>query len=312
MAPSRLLPAVVCVVSVLSAAARAEPKPAAVQVCVQLPLDEPLFVKAPGPHVRELAKGTYMVDLDVRFDGALPQRLTRVNDSCLRAWLPARKVRRVELDFERLSSNFVARPKDVALQLVSDRWFDAGTFVVEQEPFAQLALRGGGSVMLERRTSAGAVVHEAPDRLPVGEYRLTFSPPEGPRHTCRAEVEVTPIGSVTPERQPALFRELAAHYEQDYVPEVLQKAGMTCADDEVVVVRTKLIDGLFVKPHEPAISRKRVAERETTWVLHHDGASTPLTGPLDVTVKPGQHLEVVPVLPAHARPASTPELATVR
>jgi hypothetical protein len=309
MAPSRLLLVVACVVSSL---AWAQPKPAAVQVCVQLPLDEPLFTKMPLPHLRALAKDTYLVDFDVRFDGEAPQRLTRVNDRCFRAWLSPRKVRRIELDFDRLSANFVAQPKDVSLQLTSDLWFDAGTFVVEQEPFAQVAVSGGGAVRLERRRVTGELVEESPDRLPAGTYRLTFTPPAQPQHPCRARLEVDSIGTVTPQRQPEVYRSLAAHYEHDYVPEVLKKVGMTCADDEVAVVRTKLIDGLFVKPHAPAVTRARVAERETTWVLRHEGTTLPLTGAIELTVKPGQHLEVVPVLPEHARPVATPELATVR
>ncbi|MDX2012031.1 MAG: hypothetical protein SFW67_17695 [Myxococcaceae bacterium] len=308
MASSRFLLAAVCAVSSLAVA---EPKPAAVQLCVQLPLDEPLFVKTPGPHLRAVAKDVFMLDVDVRFDGAAPLRLTRVSDSCFRAWVAPRKVRRIELDFDRLSQNFVARPKDVSLDLKSDLWFDAGTFVVEQEPFAQLAFPAGSSVRLERQGRAG-VVEEDASRLPAGTYRLTFTPPQASQQPCRAQVEVTPIGSVTPERQPVLFRELSTHYEHDYVPDVLKKVGMTCADDEVAVVRTKLVDGLFVKPHEPVVTRQRVSERETRYVLRHEGGDLPLEGPIEVTVKPGQHLEVVAMLPEHARPVVTPEVAAAR
>jgi hypothetical protein len=309
MAPSRLLLLSTCVLSTLTQAA--QPRPAAVQVCVQLPLEEPLFAKAAGPHLRALTKDTFMLDLDVRFDGATPERLTRVNDTCFRAWLSPRKVKRIELAFERLSANFTARGKDVSLELKSDLWFDGGTFVVEQEPFAQLALPGGGSVRAERQTLRGPVA-EDPGQLPVGEYRVTFTPPAPIRQPCRAQVEVVPVGTVTPERQPQLFRELAAHYEQDYAPDVLKKVGLTCADDEVAVVRTKLIDGLFVRPHEPVVARHRVVERQTTYELHHEGAVLPLTEPVLITVKSGQHLEVVPVLPAHAQPVATPELAAAK
>lgn len=308
MASSRFLLASVCAVSSL---ALAEPKPAAVQVCVQLPLDEPLFVKTPGPHLRAVAKDLFMLDVDVRLDGVAAQRLTRVNDTCFRAWVPPRKVRRIELDFDRLSQNFVARAKDVSLDLKSDLWFDAGTFVVEQEPFAQLALTAGGTARLER-TLHGGVVNEEASRLPAGHYRVHFTPPAAVQQPCRAQVEVMPIGSVTPERQPVLFRELSEHYQHDYVPDVLKKVGMTCADDEVAVVRTKLVDGLFVKPHEPVVTRQRVAERETRYVLRHEGVDLPLEGPVEVTVKPGQHLEVVAVLPEHARPVVTPEVAAAR
>jgi hypothetical protein len=308
MAPSRLLLLSTCVLSTL---AQAQPRPAAVQVCVQLPLEEPLFAKAPGPHLRVLTKDTSMLDFDVRFDGATPERITRVNDTCFRAWLSPRKVKRIELDFERLSANLTARGKDVSLELKSDLWFDAGTFIVEQEPFAQLAVSGAGSVRVERQTPRGPVA-ENPSQLPVGEYRVTFTPPVPVQQPCRAQVEVVPVGTVTPERQPQLFRELAAHYEQDYVPDVLKKVGLTCADDEVAVVRTKLIDGLFVRPHEPMVARHRVTERQTTYELHHEGAVLPLTEPVLITVKPGQHLEVVPVLPAHAQPVVTPELATAK
>lgn len=279
----------------------AQPKPAAVQLCLELPVDVPLFAKTPGPQRRAIAQDAHMLDVEVRFDGETPQKLTRAGERCFRAWLPARKVRLIELDFGRLSENLVAAPRAVSLQLKSDLWFDAGTIRVEQRPFASLSV-SAGEVRLERQTSAG-LVRESPERLPAGRYRLTYTPPPTARGPCRVQVEVTAVGSVTPERQPALFDELKTHYERELAPGALRKLGLSCADDEVALVQTKLVDGLFVRPSEPTVTRQRVPGRGRTYLLRHEGQTRSVFEPVELTIEPGQRLELI----EQARPS---ELAT--
>ncbi len=287
-----------------SSVAVAAPKPAAVQVCVELPPGTPLFSSTAGPFTRAIAKDVFMLDLEARFDGDTPERLTKVSASCFRAWVPPRKVGRLELTFERVPLNLTTPAKAVAFSLKSDLWFDGGTFVVEQRPFASLSVRAPGAVTVERETPKG-LSPEALTQLPQGAYRISFVPPPAPTHPCATELEVTAVGSVTEQRQPALLSELKAHYQHELLPEALKRMKMTCRDSEVAVVQARLIDGLFVRPFEPAVTRRTLPNSEPRYLLRHQGQTFDLAQPAQVEVGPGDELEVTIEVPSPA--AALPE-----
>lgn len=280
---------------VVAVQARAEVKPAAVQVCVELPPGEALFSTEAGPFKRALGPGTWMMDLDVRFDGVAPERLTRAKGDCLRAWLGPRKVRSLEVSFERVPHNLVAAKKDVSLELKPDLFYDAGAVAIAQRPFSTITVGAAGTLTLERQTASGAVA-EQPSRLPIGQYRVTFTPAPSPK-PCQTQLEVLAMGTVTKERQPALLAELTEHYEKELLPEVLKKFSMTCTDAEVAMVQTRLVDGVFSRPYEPRIEKRRLADREPRLELRHGSERRALDEKTLVSIEAGEQLELVVVPP---------------
>lgn len=305
--PSRVLFALCTIASF----AFAEVKPAAIQLCVELPLNEPVFVNAAGPKQKSVARELWMLDFDVRVDGVPAERVTKVSASCLRAWVSPRKVKRIELDFSRLANNFTSHGRDVAFDLKSDLLYDAGSFVVEQEPFATVSTNHPGTLVLERLTANGPVPEQA-DRLPVGEYRVSFRPAVAAPGPCETKLEVVTFGTVTPERQPALFEELKTHYQAELLPDVLSKLRLSCDPSEIAVVHTKLVDGVFSKPFEPMVQRHRVKSREPTVELRHQSESKPLAEPVVINIGAGQHVDIVTTVPTARGAAATPAVSALR
>jgi hypothetical protein len=304
--PSRVLFALCSVASF----AFAEVKPAAIQLCVELPLNEPVFSSTAEPKHKSVSRDAWMLDFDVRVDGVPAERVTKVSASCLRAWVAPRKVKRIDLDFSRLANNFTSHGRDVAFDLKSDLLYDAGSFLVEQEPFATVSTNHPGTLLLERLTANGPVPEQA-DRLPVGEYRVSFRPAVAAPGPCETKLEVATIGTVTPERQPALFEELKTHYQAELLPDVLSKMRLSCDPSEIAVVHTKLVDGVFSKPFEPLVERHRVKSREPTVELRHQTGTKPLAEPVVISVGAGQHIDIVTTVPTE-KDVATPELSALR
>lgn len=272
----------------LSAVSLAEVKPAAIQVCVDLPPGEALFSAEAGPHRRAIAGGGFMLDLDVRFDGAAPEKVTRAKGSCLRAWLPPRRVRQLEVSAARLPLNLTAAGKALTFDLKPDLFYDAGAVALTRQPFSSIEATHPGSLTLERETATGFVREDA-GKLPIGRYRVTFEPAI-PARPCETQLEVIAMGSVTKERNAELLAELTEYYRETLLPEVLKKFGMKCAEAEVAFVQAKLVDGVFPRPYEPVIERRVVVEREPTFEVVRDGKAFPLS--VLVPVDAGQRLEV--------------------
>ncbi|MDP1922539.1 MAG: hypothetical protein Q8L14_40230 [Myxococcales bacterium] len=274
----------------------AEVKPAAIQVCLDLPEGEALFANEAGPALRSIGSGTWMLDLDVRFDGVAPEKVTRAKGSCFRAWLAPRTVKRLEVSFQRVPHNLVAVAKDVKFELKADLFYDAGALTVEQRPFATIGVAAPGTLTVERQTPGGGFVAESPSRLPIGEYRIGFTPAPAMRK-CETQLEVITIGSVTEARQPALLAELTAHYEKEFLPEVLTKLSMTCSQAEVAMVQTKLVDGVFFRPWEPSVVKRSLPAREPRFELQQAGVRMPVDGTVLVTIEPGQHFDLISASP---------------
>lgn len=280
-------------VSVLSAVVLAAPgKPAAVQVCVDLPTGTSLFSNEAKPFYRPLSAGLWVLDFDVRLDGEAPERLTRVNDSCFRAWLQPRPLKSIALTFERVPLNFVAEPHVVDLKLKADLWFDAGALSVAQQPFSVAQLKAPGAVTLERVTPAGAVAEPA-SALPMGSYVVTYVPPQPEKKECPTSVEVVAMGTITKETKPALFAELVEHYSATVLPSALRKLSVLCAPWEEAVVEVLMLDGVFVRPLNPKVSTRVMAAKAPRYELIHEGQTYDLSQPVKVTVESGQRLQVV-------------------
>lgn len=287
-----LVAAVCCLAAV---PAWAEVKPAAIQVCLELPEGEALFADQSGPALRAIGNGTWMLDLDVRFDGVAPEKVTRAKGSCFRAWVAPRTVKKVAVSFERVPHNLVAVAKDVKFELKSDLFYDAGSLTVSQRPFSTIEVGAPGTLTVERQTPAGFVA-ESPSRLPIGQYRIGFTPAPSARE-CETHLEVIAIGSVNAERQPALLAELTAHYEKEFLPSVLKKLSMKCSEAEVAMVQTKLVDGVFSRPWEPSVVKRSLPAREPRFELQQAGVRMPVDGTVLVTIESGQHFDLISASP---------------
>jgi hypothetical protein len=274
-------------------------KPAAVQVCFKTPAGTSIFSNAAEPYFRPLGGASgWMLDFDVLLDGEKPEKLSKAGPSCVRAWLPARQVKKVSVSFDRVPLNYTVAERDVDLKLKPDLWFDAGTVVLEQEPFAVARQRAEGELKFERQTASGVAVSEKPDALPTGEYLVSFVPAPGPTRPCNARVEVVAMGTVTKEKSPGLLRDLQLHYADNVLPTVLASRKLTCGEAEEVVAEVVMNDGVFVRPMQPKLTKVVVPSKQTVFELKHDDKTLRLDEPVRITIAPGQTLEVV------ARPPS--------
>ncbi|MFT3712297.1 MAG: hypothetical protein QM817_32020 [Archangium sp.] len=282
-------PGALVVMCALSAA-----KPAAVQVCFKTPAGTSIFSSNAEPYFRSLGGNAgWMLDFDVLLDGEKPEKISKAGPSCVRAWIPARQVKKVSVSFDRVPLNFTAAAREVDLKLKPDLWFDAGTVVLEREPFAVMHQRVEGELKLERKTAAGELSLEKPDALPSGEYVVSFVPAAGPTHPCTARVEVVAMGTVTKEKSPGLLRDLSEHYADNVLPSVLAAKKLNCGEAEEVVAEVVLLDGVFMRPMQPKLTKVSVPSKVTTFELKHDDKVLPLGEPVTITVAPGQFLEVV-------------------
>ena len=279
----------VCVLSAVVSAAPA--KPAAVQVCLELPAGTPLFSGEAKRFYRPLSANQWVLDFDVQLDGETPERLTRVNDTCFRAWLPPRPLKSIALNFDRVPMNFVAEPHAVDLKLKADLWFDAGKVSVAQQPFSVAQKKSPGAITFERVTSAGAV-RESPAALPKGSYVVTYVPPPPSKQECTTTVEVVAMGTITKENKPALFAELVEHYSATVLPSALRKLSVACAPWEEAVVEVLMLVGVFVRPLNPKVSTRVIPTKAPRYELHLDGQTYDLSQPVKVTVDSGQRLQV--------------------
>lgn len=273
----------------LSGVVAAADKPAALQLCVKLPEGVALFAEGPGPGRRELANGAWMLDFDVLLDGRAPDKLTKSGPECFRAWLPARKVERVRLDFTRLPLNLVTVDQPLSVQLKADLWSDGGRLAVTRAPWTTFSSALAGTLALERE---GVEVTDW-KRLPRGTYVVKYTAPEPARSPCPVTLVATGVGTVRADRNPALFRELVEHYRAELLPVVVQKHKLLCSDAETAEVRLKIVDGTYCHPLDPVIVRARIEAKEPRYQLIIDGA---FESGLKVEVGEGQQLELSQLL----------------
>ncbi len=273
--------------SLWACAAIGADKPAAVQLCVQLPAGVQLFSAAPAANTRSLGSDTWMLDFDVLLNGHAPARITRSAPECLRAWLPPERLKEISLDFSRLPLNLVAQRKALDLQLKADLWSDGGKLVIERAPWAKAVSTLQGQLVLERQ---GSAVRDW-EQLPAGNYVFKYTPPALPRGTCSITLNVVASGTVRADRNGDLFAELVESYRSEILPSVITRHKLQCEPAEAAQVSVRLIDGAFRDPLDPPIERVRVPGKEPRYQVTVDGQALPFETGLALEIKPGQKLE---------------------
>lgn len=267
----------------------ASEKPAALQICLQLPEGVALFATSAQPNMRELRDGIWMLDFDFTLNGHKATRITKSGADCFRAWTPAEKVRQVALGFSRLHLNLVDQTRPLAVKLKPDLWSDGGTIVVEQAPWSSAQNKTTGALTLER---SGAVMTQW-GRLPSGKYTLHFTPLPPPKIDCPITLSVIGVGTVSAERNPALLRERTEQYRTELLPSVIKNTRLQCDPAEAAQVTVQLRDGVFRNPLSPEITRIKLEEKETKYQVELDGHVHPFTEGMQLEVQPGQVLVFV-------------------
>lgn len=279
--------ALLAAVLVVATAGVASDKPAALQLCVQLPEGLALFSDGPAPFTRQVARDTWMLDFELTLNGRAVERITRSGPDCLRAWLPPDKVRTATYDFARLPLNLVNVVQPLNVQLKPDLWSDGGRVVVERAPWATAKNLADGELVLER---SGTTMRDF-SALPVGSYVVKFTPTPPPIADCPITLEVRGVGTVRPDRNPALYRQLVDFYRKDFLPHVVKRHKLRCDPAEEARVIVPLVDGILREPMSPRVERIRLPEKEPQYQVTLDGQVWPWVEGLQLTVGPGQHLE---------------------
>lgn len=265
----------VALVALLSGAALAESKPAAVQLCLELPKEVPLFVGRAQPNYRALGDGTFILDFDVTLAGRAPERLSKATPSCFRAWLPARHVKRIAFDFARTDLNLPAVEKDVDLKLKADLWYDGGAFAVAQAPWSKVGTALPGELLVDRVGRDGAVVPiEDKAALPRGRYVVRYT---APTHPCDLTVRGVATGTVREDNQPALVKELVDTYRKDWAPDVAKDLKLACGPAEALALVVRIVDGAYFKPLAPQVQKVTLPERLPRYRLVVNGVARDFT-----------------------------------
>lgn len=271
----------------IAAAALGADKPAALQVCVQLPEGEALFADGPRGAYRPIANDAWVLDFDFTVNGHDVLRLTKSGPSCFRAWLPAEKVREVAFDFSRLPKNFVNVAVPMQVQLKPDLWSDGGEVSITRAPWASATNTTSGTLSLAWRGLAQADFTQ----LPAGPYTLQFVPLPQPKVACPLVFSVRASGTVRPDRNTALYKELVESYRREFLPEIVARHQLLCDPFEEVRITATLVEGAWRHPLTPKIERVRVEEKEPRYVVRIDGKALPFVEGMTVELQPGQALE---------------------
>lgn len=272
---------------VLAGAALAADRPAAVQLCLALPDGVALFSTQPQADYRALGDGVFMLDLDVRLGGRAPERLTKTSATCLRAWLAARPVKRIELDFSRTDLNLRPAAKDVDLKLKPDLWYDGGGFTVERAPFSSITSPLPGKLSVERLRGEQAEPLRETTALPRGQYRIGYAAP--PR-ACDVTVRGVATGTVREDNHPTLVAELVDGYRREWAQDVAKDLRLQCAPGEALQLQVRIVDGVYFRPREPLVRKVKVPGREPHYTLSVDGDAKPFAPGHVVDVGFGQRL----------------------
>lgn len=272
---------------ILAGAAAAQNKPAAVQLCFTLPDGVALFATKAQPDYRALGDGVFVLDFDVRLGGRAPERLTKTSATCLRAWLPARPVKRIDVDFSRTDLNLRPTGKDVDLKLKPDLWYDGGGVTVERAPFSSIASSLPGRLTVERMRGDVAEPQPETSALPRGQYRVGY---EAPTHVCDITVSGVATGTVREDNHPKLVAELVDAYRREWAQDVAKDLRLQCAPGEALQLQVRIVDGAYFRPREPLVRKVKVPGREPHYTLSVNGEAKPFQPGSVVDVDFEQHL----------------------
>jgi hypothetical protein len=271
----------------LASAALGADKPAALQVCVKLPEGEALFAEGPRGSYRSIGNDAWLLDFDFTVNGHDVQRLTKSGPSCFRAWLPAEKVREVAFDFSRLPKNFVNVSVPMQVQLKPDLWSDGGDVTITRAAWASATNTTSGVLTLAWRGLSQADLTQ----LPAGPYTLQFAPAPQPKGACPIAFTVRASGTIRPDRNASLYKELVESYRREFLPELVARNKLLCDPAEEARITATLVDGAWRHPLSPRIERVRVEEKEPRYVVRIDGKALPFVEGMTVDLQPGQSLE---------------------
>jgi hypothetical protein len=276
--------------ALLGAPALAAERPSAVQVCFSLPDGVALFASSPRPNYRALDDGALALDLDLKLNGRLPDRVTRMGGSCVRAWLQPVSVVSIEVSFDRTVLALAAQEKRVDLKLKPDLWYDGGQVAVAHEPWARVTTVLPGLLTLQRLSGDASV--EVPDhqQLPAGRYRVRYEAPPAATGACRVTLRATGVGTIRPDNRPELYARLVESYRTEWLPEVARAQKLTCTRAEALEVAVRMVDGAFHAPLDPVVTRVRVPEQEPRYQLLLEGKTAPFESGQVITLGPGQEL----------------------
>jgi hypothetical protein len=275
--------------ALLGTVAQAGP-PSAVQLCLTLPEGVALYSPTPAANYRALGPDTYVLDLDFKLNGRLPDRLTRNGPSCLRAWLAPVHVTSVSVSFERTLLNLAPQARPVNLQLKADLWYDAGQLSVLRQPWATVSTPLPGVLTLARQSEGGAAEVTDLARVPAGTYRVAYQPPPPPRGPCRVTIRATGVGTIRADNRPALFAELVEAYRTEWLPEVLKAQQLTCTRAEAVEVSLRLFDGAFRSPLDPELKRVELPVQPPRFALVTGGVRVDFQSGQTVVIGPGDQV----------------------
>lgn len=271
---------------VVAVPALAADKPAALQLCLELPEDVPLFADGPAPHYRAVPGGAFVLDFDLWVNGHDVLKVTKSGPGCVRAWLPAEKVKEVSLDFSRLPLNLLPVKQPLSVQLKADLWSDGGQLAVTRAPWATASNTTKGALTLQWQ---GRTLEDW-DRLPTGRYTLNYVPLPPPKGECPVTLHVRASGSVRPDRNPALYKELVDWYRREFLPEVIARNKLRCDPAEALQVTAKLVEGAWRDPQYPKLQVVRLPEKEPKYFVSVDGKAVPFVEGIQVELGPGQAL----------------------
>lgn len=253
--------------ALFGASAFAADKPAAVQLCLTLPAGVALYADKPQPNYRAIGPDTYLLDADLRLNGALVDKLTRDGNQCLRGWVAATNLKSLSLNFDRTTFNLAPVKRSIDLKLKPDLWYSAGSFSVERAPWVRVTTSLPGALKLSRQAPAGAVEITDFEHVPAGTYHVSYEAPARPTGPCEVTVKAIGLGTIRADNKPEFFAQLVEEYRTDLLPAVLKQQKVVCTDLEALEVEVKLRDGVFVAPADPAVRRIVQQSKKPRYVL---------------------------------------------
>ncbi len=292
-----------CIVLLLAASAQAQEMPSSVQVCFEGLGEIPLFAMGPQRNYRDAGQGLYVLDLELRFNGSIaPQRITRSGPNCLRAWMPARPLESVSVSFGRTDTNLRDQRKPLKLELVPEKWHDAGALVLERGPFSRVTSDLPGTLELVRVDGREPHPIDELSRVPAGRYQVRYAgtSPEN----CAPELVLEARGTIRSDTWPEVYAELYAYYRDEILPMVLKGYKLPrCPAGQHLEVRMTLLDGAYRHMLEPEVRLVRTERPPPSFEITVDGKRQTLLGDAVLQIGYGQEIHVAGLGPQAAPPA---------
>jgi len=275
-----------------TAAAAGNDKPAAVQVCLNLPSGVPLFAEAAKRNYRAHPEGGYILDFDLTLNGKVPERLTKNGGTCLRAWIRAEPLGTIAVDFGKTDLNLKPASKSVSLKLKPDLWYDGGALDTERAPLSKVTTSLPGKLEMARLENAewskGAFPIKELGKVAAGRYTVKYEPPPPPQGSCDITLKVEASGTVRPDSRADVYKELVDTYQKEFAPEVAKSLKATCNQAQALEIELRIVDGAYRNPWSPKVTKITRREREPRYELVIDGKREPFVEGQELPIAYGQ------------------------